>query len=139
MCFDSNKSKYTCNKLSPQFFQNSTKNTNTILTYSECIEMLLPVNLHDSNVNFNCLMAVIIIVPYTVGICCRFPNQSKEIFIIAVRKLIVFLQTINELWIFNGRFSLLSLESSVHVVKLAVTVLFLKAKAFLQLVSKSVF
>ena len=133
MCFDSNKSKYTCNKLSPQFFQNGTKNTNTILTYSECIEMLLPVNLHDSNVKFNCLVAVIIIVPYIVGICCHFPNQSKEIFIIAVRKLIVFLQTVNELWIFNGRFSISSLESLVHVVKLVVTVLFLKAKAFLQL------
>ena len=92
MCFDSNKSKYTCNKLSPQFFQNGTKNTNTILTYSECIEMLLPFNLHDSNVKFNCLMAVIIIVPYIVGICRHFPNQSKDIFIIAVRKLIVFLQ-----------------------------------------------
>ena len=124
MWFDSNKSKYTCNKLSPQFFQNGTKNTNTILTYSECIEMLLPANLHDFNVKFNCLMAVIIIVPYIVGICCHFPNQSKEIFIIAVKKLVVFLQTVNELWIFNGWFSLSSLESLVHVVKLVVTVFF---------------
>ena len=95
--------------------------------------MLLSVNLHDPNVKFNCLMAVIIIVPYIVGICCHFPNQSKEIFIIAVRKLIVFLRTVNELWIFNGKFSLSSLESLVHVVKLVVTVIFLNAKAFLQL------
>ena len=130
MWFDSNKSEYTCYKLSPQFFQNGTKNTNTILTYSECTEMLSPVNLHDSNVKFNCLMAVIIIVSYMVGICCHFPNQSKEIFIIAVRKLVVFLQTVNELWIFNGRFSLLSLESLVHVVKLVVTVFFGKQKHF---------
>ena len=61
-------------------------NGSTVNVSGIIASLLFSPKLHHSKV-FNCLVALFTIVPYLVGICCCYPDKSKEILISIVNQL----------------------------------------------------
>ena len=76
-------------------------------------------------------MALFTTVPYLVGICCCYPDKSKETLISTVNKLGLFSQITDKEWVFTEKIALA--KNLFCTVQFVTSVHFLKARSFMQL------
>ena len=109
-------------------------NGSTVNVSGDIASLLFSPKLHHSKV-FNCLVALFTIVPYLVGICCCYPDKSKEILISIVNQLGWFSQILDKEWVFREKVALA--KNLFGTVQFVTSVHILKAKFFMQLLINS--
>ena len=97
------------------------------------IEMLIPDKIFHSDTNFFCLMTVIITLPYFLGVCCHYHDESKQVMTRITSELIALFQTVSKQWSISGKPNLTSVWYAIDSMKLLSALSFLKAKTEIQL------
>ena len=109
-------------------------NGSTVNVSGDIASLSFSPKLHHSKV-FNCLVALFTIVPYLFGICCCYPDKSKEILVSIVNQLRWFSQILDKEWVFREKVALA--KNLFGTVQFVTSVHILKAKFFMQLLINS--
>ena len=78
-------------------------------------------------------MTVIITLPYFLGVCCHYHDESKQVMTRITSELIALFQTVSKQWSISGKPNLTSVWYAVDSMKLLSALSFLKAKTEIQL------